>query len=189
MSDSRLAALAEISAVIPAGIRLLAGLLRSIAPIVNWVIFASAPVGVQDVSAIELVHITVNTRISGSEMPARSHGTPKKACVTLAPSTQNIGTPTKDTPSGNSMDRSGSAAVPAAARLVGPLPRSDLKAVVKISGRPARLTSEPTTIIVTPHHKPHWLMISAREIGTTTPFARVRCTMSPLRIMIGASIA
>src|ERR1700689_2760727 len=126
MSDRRLAALEEISPVIPAGIRLLAGLLRSIAPIVNCVIFDSAPVGVQDVSAIELVQITVSTRISGSEIYDSSHGTPKNECVTLAPSTQNIGTPTNDTPSRNSMDRSGSAATPAAAESVGGFAGSDL---------------------------------------------------------------
>src|SRR3984957_18843722 len=155
MSDRRFAALAAISPVIAAGIRLLAGLLRSIAPIVNCVIFDSAPVGVQDVSAIELVQMTVSTRISGSEMKASSHGTAKNECVTLAPSTQNIGTPTNDTPSGNSIDRSGSAATPAAAESVGVFARSDLNAVVKISGRPSRLTREPITIIVTPHHSPH----------------------------------
>src|ERR1700683_4150540 len=114
MSDRRLAALAAISAVIAAGIRLLAGLLRSIAPIVNCVIFDSAPVGVHDVSAIELVQITVNTRISGSEMKASSHGTAKNEGVTPAPSTRNIGTRPNDTTSGNSMDRSEPAAPPAA---------------------------------------------------------------------------
>src|SRR3984885_12408107 len=134
MSDRRLAALAEISPVIPAGIRLLAGLLRSIAPIENCVIFDSAPVGVQDVSAIELVQITVSTMISGSEMKASSHGTAKNQCVTLAPSTQNMGTPTNDTPSGNSMDRIGSAAMPAAAESAGGVPRSALNAVAEVSG-------------------------------------------------------
>ena len=57
MSESRFAALDAISAVIAAGIRLLAGLVRSIAPIVNCVIFDSAPVGVHEVSAIELVQM------------------------------------------------------------------------------------------------------------------------------------
>lgn len=78
MSESRLAALEAISAVIPAGIRLLAGLVRSIAPMVNCVILDSDPVGVHDVSAMELVQMMVSTKISGSEMNASSHGTPKK---------------------------------------------------------------------------------------------------------------
>ncbi len=91
MSDSRLAEFDAISAVIAAGIRLLAGLMRSIAPIVNCVIFDSAPVGVHDVSAIELVQMTVSTKISGSEMNASSHGTPKNSCVTSAPSTLRSG--------------------------------------------------------------------------------------------------
>ena len=68
MSDSRFAEFAAISAVIAAGIRLLAGLVRSIAPIVNCVIFDSEPVGVHEVSAIELVQITDSTKISGSDM-------------------------------------------------------------------------------------------------------------------------
>ena len=74
MSDSRLAELAAISAVIAAGIRLLAGLVRSIAPIENCVIFDIAPVGVHEVSAIELVQMIDSTKISGSEMKASSHG-------------------------------------------------------------------------------------------------------------------
>ena len=53
-----------------AGMRLLAGLVRSIAPIENCVIFDSAPVGVHEVSAIELVQMTASTKISGSEMNA-----------------------------------------------------------------------------------------------------------------------
>src|SRR5689334_16950132 len=108
MSDSRLAALAAISPVMLAGSRLLAGLLRSIAPIVNCVIFDSAPVGVHEVSAIELVQITVSTKISGSDSSARLIGTPKKACVTQAPSRLRIGTPTHDSHSGSSMWASGS---------------------------------------------------------------------------------
>src|SRR3954471_6666170 len=103
MSERRLAALAEISAVIAAGIRLVAGLVRSIAPIVNCVIFASGPVGVHEVSAIEFVQITVSTRISGSEMNDSSQGTSKNTCVTQAPSVAKIGTPTNDTHSGSSM--------------------------------------------------------------------------------------
>ena len=78
MSESRFEALAAISAVMPAGIRLLAGLVRSIAPIVNWVIFDRDPVGVQDVSAIEFAQMMVSTKMSGSEMKASSHGTSKK---------------------------------------------------------------------------------------------------------------
>ncbi len=82
---------------------MLAGLVRSIAPIVNCVIFDIEPVGVHEVSAIELVQITDSTKISGSEMNASSHGTPKNACVTHAPSTLNSGTPTHDIHSGSSM--------------------------------------------------------------------------------------
>ncbi len=81
MSDSRLAALEAISAVMPAGSRLEPGLLRSSAPIVNCVILASEPVGVQEVSAIELVQMTVSTKISGSDTMVSHSGTPKKACV------------------------------------------------------------------------------------------------------------
>src|SRR5512134_1375072 len=173
MSDSRLAELAAISAVMPAGIRLLAGLVRSIAPIVNCVIFDSEPVGVHDVSAIELVQITDSTKISGSEMNASSHGTPKNVCVTQAPSTLNSGTPIQDIHNGSSMCFSTSVPSPVRLRLNRPL---------KISGRPNRLTSEPTTIIVTPHHSDHWLTISAREIGTTVPPGPTRATMSPASI-------
>ena len=82
MSDSRLAALEAISLVMPAGSRLEPGLLRSMAPIVNWVILDSEPVGVQDVSAMEFVQITVSTKMSGSETRHSQNGTPKKACVT-----------------------------------------------------------------------------------------------------------
>ena len=49
-----------ISAVIAAGIRLLTGLARSMAPIVNWVILDIAPVGTQEVRAIELAPIRFN---------------------------------------------------------------------------------------------------------------------------------
>src|SRR5512133_909079 len=150
MSDSRLAELAAISAVIAAGIRLLAGLVRSIAPIVNCVIFDIDPVGVHDVSAIELVQMTDSTKISGSEMNASSQGTPKKACVTHAPRTLHSGMPTTEIQRGNSMSFRTSAPCTFSPRLKTPL---------KISGRPSRLTSEPTTIIVTPHHKDHWLTI------------------------------
>ena len=153
--------------------------MRSIAPIENCVILDSAPVGVHDVSAIEFVQITDSTKISGSEMNASSHGTPKNACVAHTPSTLKIGTPTAEIHSGSSMCRSTSVPSPFSARLKRPL---------KISGRPSRLTSEPTTIIVTPHHSDHWLTISAREIGTMAPFGAVRATMSPAWIMIGARI-
>src|ERR1700681_3090654 len=103
MSESRLDALAAISLVMPAGMRLLAGLVRSIAPMLNWVILLSAPVGVHDVSAIEFAQITESTKMSGSEMKARSHGTPKKAWLTQAPRTPKIGMPTAEIQSGNSM--------------------------------------------------------------------------------------
>src|SRR4029453_4905936 len=146
MSDSRLAELAAISAVIAAGIRLLAGLVRSIAPIENCVIFDIAPVGVHEVSAIELVQMIDSTKISGSEINASSQGTPKNSCVTAAPSTLKAGIPTIEIHSGNSMCFTTSTAWDFALRLKIPL---------KISGRPSRLTSEPTTIIVTPHHSDH----------------------------------
>src|SRR3954466_11531094 len=103
MSDSRFAALEQISAVIAAGIRLDAGLARSIAPMLNWVIFESAPVGVHDVSAIEFTQMTVSTKMSGSDTNASSHGTPNHRCVTHAPSTLMTGTPMKESPSCNSM--------------------------------------------------------------------------------------
>ena len=120
--------------------------MRSIAPIVNCVIFDSDPVGVHEVSAIELVAITVSTKISGSEINASSHGTPKNSCVTHAPSTLNSGTPIADIHSGNSMCFSTSTPSFFSLRFSRPL---------KISGRPNRLTREPTTIIVTPHHSDH----------------------------------
>src|SRR5688572_25935797 len=110
MSDSRLDAFDEISAVIVAGIRFVAGFTRSIAPIVNCVIFDRAPVGVHDVNAIELVEMTVRMKISGSEMNASSHRTPKNSCVTYAPRMLSSGTPTNDTQSGTSICRSGSVA-------------------------------------------------------------------------------
>src|SRR5512137_952733 len=103
MSDSRFAELAAISAVIAAGIRLLAGLVRSIAPIVNCVIFDIEPVGVHEVSAIEFVQMIDSTKISGSEMNDSSHGTPKNACVTHAPSTFFNDTATTEIYTGNSM--------------------------------------------------------------------------------------
>src|SRR5213593_2917364 len=105
MSESRLDALEAISPVMPAGMRLLAGLVRSIAPMLNWVILESAPVGVHDESAIELAQMMLNTKMSGSEMNASSHGTPKSECETHAPSTLKIGMPTTEIHSGNSMWR------------------------------------------------------------------------------------
>src|ERR1700693_1523753 len=117
MSERRLAALPAISAVIPAGIRLLAGLVRSIAPIENCVILDSAPVGVHEVSAIELVQITASTKISGNEMNASSHGTPKNSCVIDAPSTLKIGIPTAEIHKGNSMCLRTSGPSPFALRL------------------------------------------------------------------------
>ena len=180
MSESRFAALAEISAVMPPGMRLLAGFVRSNAAMVNCVIFASEPVGVHDVSAMEFVQITASTKISGKEMKARNHGTPKKACDTAAPSTARTGTATADIHSGSSMDLSTSGSpVPAAGVF-------RLKRPRKSSGLPARLTSEPTTIIATAHQRDHWLTISAREIATTAPLAATRGAMSPCRIMSGA---
>src|SRR5262245_60547110 len=101
MSESRLPALAAISEVMPAGIRLLAGLVRSIAPIVNCVIFESDPVGVHEVSAIELVQITVSTKINGSETNASSQGTPKNMCVIQTPRTLKTGTRPREIKSGH----------------------------------------------------------------------------------------
>ena len=91
--------------------------------------------------------MTVSTKISGSEMNASSHGTPKNSCVTQAPSTLRSGTPTNEIQSGNSMWRSGSAPGVLSFFAV-----SDLNALVKISGlreqaRPARpppSSSRPT---------------------------------------------
>src|SRR5471032_1478257 len=103
MSDSRLAAFIEICAVIVAGNRLLAGFTRSTMPTLNCVILATAPSGIHDVNAIELVQITVSTKISGSETSDSSQGTPKKSCVAQAPSSAKIGTPIHDTHSGTSM--------------------------------------------------------------------------------------
>src|SRR5919204_6144002 len=103
MSESKFEALEAISAVMPAGSRLLAGLTRSIAPMLNCVIFESAPVGVHDVSAIEFAQMMLSTKMRGREMNASSHGTPKNACVTHAPSTLKIGMPTAEIHSGNSM--------------------------------------------------------------------------------------
>src|SRR6202158_421005 len=123
MSESRLEALAAISPVMPAGIRLLAGLVRSIAPMVNCVILLSDPVGVHDVSAIEFAQITLSTKMSGSEMNARSHGTTKHAWLTQAPSTPKVGMPTAEIHNGNSMWRRTSAP----SRF---LPRSALKELV-----------------------------------------------------------
>src|SRR5664279_6217762 len=97
MSDSRLAAFIEICAVMVAGSRLLAGLTRSTMPTLNWVILATAPSGIHEVSAMELVQITVSTKISGSDTSDSSQGTPKKSCVAQAPTRLKIGTPTHDT--------------------------------------------------------------------------------------------
>src|SRR5687767_2871604 len=175
MSDSRFDAFDEISAVIVAGIRFVAGFTRSIAPIVNCVIFESAPVGVHDVSAIELVEMTVRMKISGSDTNARNQLTSKNRCVTVAPMTLRIGTPTNDTQSGTSMCRSGSlTAVEGSFFVV-----SVLNALVKISGLANSPTSAPTTIIVTPPQSDHWFTISGREIATTAPLGAVYDAMSP----------
>src|SRR5258707_3517634 len=133
MSESRFAELEAISEVIAAGSRLLGGLVRSMAPMVNCVILASDPVGVHEVSAIELVQITLSTKMSGSEMKASSHGTSKNSCVTQAPRMLKSGMPQAEIHRGNSMW----------ARTSGPCallpPRRFLKALVKISGRASRL--------------------------------------------------
>ena len=93
MSDNKCAVLLAISEVIAAGSRLLAGLARSMAPIVNCVILAIEPVGTQEVRATELVPMIVKTKISGSDTKAIQKGTPKKAWVTHAPSKLVTGTP------------------------------------------------------------------------------------------------
>src|SRR5215212_8825184 len=103
MSESRFEAFEAISPVIAAGMRLLAGLVRSIAPIVNCVIFASEPVGVHEVSAMAFAQMIVSTKMSGSEMKERNHDTPKNSCVTHAASTLKMGIPTMEIHSGNSM--------------------------------------------------------------------------------------
>ena len=99
MSDSRLAALDAISAVMPAGSRLLAGLLRSMAPMVNWVILDSEPVASRTVSAIELVQITVSRKISGSET-SQHQGTPKESVRDQRPAA-STGTPMYEIHSGS----------------------------------------------------------------------------------------
>ena len=76
-----MAALDAISLIMAAGSRLEPGLVRSIAPIVNCVILDSEPVGVHEVSAIELVQMMVSTKISGSEISASHIGTPKNRWV------------------------------------------------------------------------------------------------------------
>src|SRR5688572_2808216 len=70
MSESRFDAFDAISAVIVAGIRFVAGFTRSMAPMLNCVIFDSAPVGVHDVRAIEFVHISVSRRINDNDLSA-----------------------------------------------------------------------------------------------------------------------
>src|SRR4030095_4496846 len=107
--ERRFEAFAAISPVMPAGIRFDAGLARSIAPIENWVILLRAPVGVHDVSAIEFAQMMESTKMRGSEMSARSHGTPKNSWLTHAPATPKIGTPIHETHSGTSMSFSTSA--------------------------------------------------------------------------------
>ena len=87
MSESRLAALDEISDVMAPVMRLVAGLLRSMAPMVNCVILLNALVGVHEVNAIEFVQITVRMKMSGSEKSARCHGTAKNECVSQMAST------------------------------------------------------------------------------------------------------
>src|SRR5687767_659175 len=151
MSERRFAAFDAISAVIVAGMRFVAGLTRSIAPMLNCVIFDSAPVGVHDVSAIEFVQITVNRKISGNEINARNQLTPKNVCVIAAPRMLRMGTPTNEIQSGSSMWRNGSLAAVAGAFFV----VSVANALVKISGLANSATSAPTTIIVTPHHSDH----------------------------------
>src|SRR6185503_16608694 len=103
ISERRLAAFDAISAVMPPVMRLVAGFARSMAPIVNCVILLNAPVGVHEVSAIELVQMMVRTKISGSANSARCQGTPKNACVSHTATTLMIGTPTNDTDKGSSM--------------------------------------------------------------------------------------
>src|SRR3954471_15457745 len=171
MSDSRLAAFIEICAVMVACCRLLGGLARSTTPMLNCVTLATAPSGIQDVRAIELVQITVRMKISGSDTSDSSHGTPKNSCVAHAPTRLKTGTPIQDTHNGTSMCCStslrGSAVAPAILRI-------DLNALTNSSGLAARLAKAPTTIIDTPHQIDHWLTISGREICTTCPLASVR---------------
>src|SRR5688572_25589897 len=169
MSESRFAAFDAISEVIVAGIRFVAGLTRSIAPMLNCVIFESAPVGVHDVNAIEFVQMTVSSRINGNDSNPNSQLTPKNWCVIATPAMLRMGTPANDTQSGTSMWRSGSAAAAA-----GPFFALRVaNAVVKISGLANRPTNAPTTIIVTAHQSDHWLTISGREMATSAPSGAV----------------
>src|SRR6478735_12406009 len=103
MSESRLAPLSATSLVMPPVMRLVAGLLRSIAPSVNCVIIAIVLVEVHDVSAIELVQMIVSTNVIGTAMHAISHGTPKNQCVSHTPTALSTGTPANETHSGSSM--------------------------------------------------------------------------------------
>src|SRR5512134_3265458 len=169
MSESRFEAFDAISAVMVAGIRFVAGLTRSIAPMLNCVIFDSAPVGVHDVNAIEFAQITVSSRINGNEISANTQLTPKNWCVIAAPTMLRIGTPTTDNQSGSSMWRSGSVTAVAGSFFV----VSVANAFVKISGLANRPTSAPTTIIVTPHQSDHWFTISGREMATSVPSGAV----------------
>src|SRR5688500_9558992 len=151
MSERRLPALEATSAVMPAVMRLEAGLVRSIAPMENCVILASELVGVQEVRAIELTQITESTKTRGSERSANPIGTPKKRWVSHTPTKLRSGTPTDEIQSGSS--------IPARTSLPWSFafffPRRFLKRLVKISGLPTRAISEPTTIMVTPHQRDH----------------------------------
>jgi hypothetical protein len=106
MSESRFAPLSATSLVMPPHMRLVAGLVRSMAPSVNCVIFAITLVEVHEVSAMELVQMIVSTKVIGTAASASSQGTPKNQCVSHTPTALRIGMPTNDTHSGSSMSRS-----------------------------------------------------------------------------------
>src|SRR6187551_3283020 len=109
MSESRLAPLSATSLVMPPVMRFVAGLLRSMAPSVNCVIFAIVLVDVHEVSAIEVVQMIVSTNVSGTATSASNHGTPKNQCVSHTPIALSNGMPANDTQSGSSMSCSTSA--------------------------------------------------------------------------------
>src|SRR5688572_31269510 len=89
----------------PPVMRLVAGLVRSIPPSVNWVIFAMVAVEVHDVSAIEFVQMIVRTKVIGTATQASSQGTPKNQCVSQTPTALTSGTPAYETHIGSSMSR------------------------------------------------------------------------------------
>ena len=150
MSESRLPAFDATSAVIPPVMRFEAGLVRSIAPMENCVILLSELVGVQEVSAIEFTQITVRTMIKRQrEQREPDRHAEKQMGEPDAEQAEDghadIGNPERQLDTRQDI----LAFAPSS------LPRRFLNTLVKISGLPASATSEPTTIMVTPHQSDH----------------------------------